>query len=89
MKNKSLVEKVRMLQKTVSVEQAARKVLEEETVHLKGLVSASNELTAKLAESDKSLEAASEEVASLKEQVKLAYIKKMESEIVVAEVHEE
>lgn len=55
-----------MLEKNVFNGQAARKGIEEECVKLKRLVSASDGLTEKLADSDKSLKAAVVEVAYLR-----------------------
>lgn len=77
-----------MLQNSVSVEQAARTVAEEETLKLKGLVLESDELTAKLVESNKALEATCTEVVFLKEEVKRVDTKKVELERVVAKVCE-
>lgn len=88
-KNKSFVEEKGVLQKNVTNEQAARKVVEEEMVKLNGSVSASDELTAKLAESYKTFRAARVEVPSLKEQVARADTDMAESEKVVAEVCQE
>lgn len=57
-KNKSLVEEVMKLQGTVTNEQGARKVIEKDLAQVKRSVLASEELTAKLAESNKLLDAA-------------------------------
>lgn len=68
-KNTLLFEELRVLQKRVSEEQAAQVVVEEELITLKGSVSAFDEFSEKLTRSDKALEAARAEVASLKEEV--------------------
>lgn len=70
-------------------EQAARKGVEEVLVMLKGVVCASDELTAKLPESDKSLQAACTEPASLKEQAERTDTDKAASTRVIAGVREE
>lgn len=53
MKNKSLVEEIGVLQNTVADEQAAQKISKEDFGDLKGVIPASGELAANLAESEK------------------------------------
>lgn len=60
-----LFEKIRVLQNMVGIKQAARAVVEEELMKLKGSVFASDELPERLAESDKALKTARTEVTSL------------------------
>lgn len=88
-KNKSLVEEVGVLQKTVSDEQVARAVVEDKLKKLEGSVSASDELSARLVESERMLMEVRAEVASLKEQVANADIEKVRSDKVLAEVRGE
>lgn len=89
LKNKSLVEEIRVLRKTGTGEQAVQKVFEDELMKLKGLVSASDKLTEELAESDKSLESARTEEPSLKEEVKRANEEKAKSKRVIDKGREE
>lgn len=78
-KNKSLADKLLKLQETVTDEQIVRKVNEESLAQVKGSVAASEELNAKLTESDKLLEALHAELVSLKKQVFRARGEKKES----------
>lgn len=87
-KNESLVEKMPTLQKPVTDEQAARKVLEDELENLKNTVSAFEKLVVKLEESDKLLEALCTEVVSLKEQVARAAMERVELKDIVLKVHQ-
>lgn len=78
MKNKLVVEDVKLSWKTVSDWKAASRRVEEDLVNLKGLFSASDELTANLADSGKCLQAAGVEIRFLKEQVEHAGKEKTE-----------
>lgn len=60
-KNKALVEEIGVIRMIISKEQTSRAVVEEKLTKLKSLVSVSNALATKLAESDKSLDEAQAE----------------------------
>lgn len=66
-KNKVSVENVRTLQKTVSEDHVIQTVFEDKITKLENSVLASDELAAKLVESDKALEHISAQVAYFRE----------------------
>lgn len=87
--NKTVFQKKEVLQKTVSKDQAFWAVGKDELTKLKNSVSASAELTSKLEESDKALEAAYVEAALSKEEVVRADTEKTAAEKKVQNVREE
>lgn len=87
--NSSLAEKVGVLQKMVTTEKAAQKDVEEELMKFKSSITASYELAARFPESDKALEAAHAEEASLKRQVLRAVTEKADSEKIITKVCKE
>lgn len=77
--NKSLVEEVEALKKTVRNEKAAWKVVKEHSMTLESSVTASIELATRLRESEKALEAACAAVELFKEQGTRADAEKVDS----------
>lgn len=71
-KNTLLAEEVSKLRRTLADEQAVTKVVEDQLARVKRWISSSEELTAKLVESDELQKAAKVEVASLEEEATCA-----------------
>lgn len=84
--NKALVSEIGVLHKTVSEEQLSKAVVKKKLTNLRSSNSVFDEFAARLAESDKALEAARAEVTSLNVAVVRADTEKAVSEEMVAEV---
>lgn len=87
-KNKALFEEIKVLQNTVSKEQAPRAVVEDKLNKFKSSISASDAMAAKLAESDEALETTHANVVSLKKRVARTDTKKADCDKLVAQVSE-